>query len=395
MRLGTVAAGFFALIAAVVVLVWLTSPNRSSSAVESNPSDAAVEEIEDETGERVYPENPFESETASPPPQVEVDETVHNFGRMAVNETSQHTFVVRNVGEGLLKLAKGPSSCTCTMGKLGESEVPPGGSAEITLEWEPPEATPSFGQSATIWTNDPEQPELSLVVEGRAAFPIETYPTGAWIINAVSESEPTPFSGAIVSPLLESFEILSIETSDERVTMDAEPMSEEELAELDALSGYNLSGRIAPGFPVGDIHEQVTIETDVEGYETLEIGIAARRMGPLTIVGPGWYSGPRLLRMGRFEAAEGKTVRLSVFTDAGEEPFTFTDVTVEPPVLDVTWERDEDFGSETRERIYLYVTAPAGMTPGRWSDDAAVSVQLGTNNPRVESVNMSVELQAN
>jgi hypothetical protein len=73
--------------------------------------------------------------------------------------------VIRNVGQGPLKLAKGPTNCKCTVAGLKDQEIPPGGQASIRLEFTPNDLGP-FRQGATIWTNDPE----AIPAEIRAAY---------------------------------------------------------------------------------------------------------------------------------------------------------------------------------------------------------------------------------
>jgi hypothetical protein len=146
---------------------------------------------------------------------------------------------------------------------------------------------------------------------------------------------------------------------------------------------------------VGQFNEHVTISTNLEQAPTFKFGLQGSRSGPYNMLGPGWFQGSQSLDLGRFAASEGKTVNLSVFSPMTEVPLEFTAVDVEPAVIEVTLKRDESFGtSGGRQRYLMTVTAPAGITAGRWSDETAILVTLHSNHPEAPVAKFRVSLQA-
>lgn len=390
MRLGTVLAGLFALLGAFVVLVWITNLGQSAAVDESQ----SVPVNSTSGNNTTYGRNPFEMGVEGPAPRLEIDETTHDFQRMVIGDHGFHSFEVRNVGEGTLKLAQGPTSCKCTVGTLGQDEVPPGGTAEVSLEWEGKSEEPMFAQTATIFTNDPAQPTLTLTIQGAVVPWLNTFPGDTWSIGAISETEETPFEFIIVSQMAESFTITGVESSSDLIHVgDITPIPQEDLNMYsNALCGYRLRGRIGLGFPVGGIREQLVVSTDVEQAEDLHLRIQSQRMGPYLVVGPGWHAALKLLELGRFDAADGKTVSVSFLV--AEEDFQFTGVTVDPPVLEITWEEDATFESRTRRRIRVDVSAPPGMSPARWVREEPIQVSLATTDPDVPEWEFIVSLHA-
>lgn len=394
MRFATVLAGVLALFLALGVLSWMTGPRQSGGAVEeTGPSSGEIPR--DESG--AYRANPFELPSRDEPhPTVEIDSTDHVFGRMVVGETGTKTFLLKNTGDAPLELATGPSSCTCTIGGVASDVIEPGESTEISIEWTPKEAERMFTQRATIWTNDPERPELGMSVTGEVVNSVRTMPQGVWTLGSLPDDEPTKFSGFIASMVEESFEITEVETSrPESIRVTPVPMSEEELREADAVSGYRLDCEIEPNIPVGSFSELITVTTTLEDHAEFRFTVRGDRIGPFHIVGPGWTQTGRVVRMGRFPSSEGKTVRLSLFTRGLEENFAIENIRVEPPVLEVSIERDEDFAANTgRSRYQITVTAPPGIVPGRWTEDSVVSIEMQTNHPEFKTLNFNVDLQA-
>ena len=76
-----------------------------------------------------------------------------NFGVMSKEETRQHTFVVKNVGDGPLTLQFIDKSCQCTDVTMSRSIVPPGELTDVTLSWQPNNYRFDFSQIARFKTN--------------------------------------------------------------------------------------------------------------------------------------------------------------------------------------------------------------------------------------------------
>ncbi len=72
--------------------------------------------------------------------------TEYDFGVMSPNEKGKHSFLVKNVGQGGLKLRIGASTCKCTIGSLDKEVIAPGEETEVVLEWEVRTDETSFTQ---------------------------------------------------------------------------------------------------------------------------------------------------------------------------------------------------------------------------------------------------------
>jgi len=95
-------------------------------------------------------------------PRVKVDEPHHNFGRMERGREKSHKFVIRNIGDAPLTLTVGQTSCKCTLSEVESGAIPPGESTHVKIEWSAKADQGPFRQTATIHTNDPQQPDVEL-----------------------------------------------------------------------------------------------------------------------------------------------------------------------------------------------------------------------------------------
>jgi hypothetical protein len=395
MRITTVLAGLAALLVAFTVLSWATRTNPSAGAPAMPSAAAETPDPTQPNKDGIYTINPFTPAENGPQPKVEIESKSFTFDRIAVGGKDMHQFSVKNAGDAPLKLAVGPRTCKCTIGKLGTEEIAPGESATIEMEWHPQAPAEMFAQVATIWTNDPLLPKLDLEVRGKVVPPFITIPEGTWTVGVLSEGQPSKVSGKILAMLDPAFELLDVKTSADYVQVSQRRLSEEEVKPMGGLAGYELTCEVHPTMAVGQFNEQVTITTNLEDAPEFTFNIQGSRMGPYNIVGPGWFQGNQSLDLGRFVAAEGKTVSLSVFSPATETPLEFTAVDVEPPILTVTLTRDEAFGaSGSRQRFLMTVAAPPGITPGRWTQESAVRVTLHSNHPEAPVATFQISLQA-
>ena len=122
----------------------------------------------------------------APLPKVVVDHAKFDFGTLDMASEGSHEFVFTNAGKGRLRLAPGETSCRCTMSKLAEQDIPPGGSPRVTITWKPTEKAGPYKQTAKILTNDPLRREVTLTISGRitAAFRFSPSELGIFPISS-------------------------------------------------------------------------------------------------------------------------------------------------------------------------------------------------------------------
>lgn len=428
MRTSAVIVGLVSLLAAFAMVSWAIQPTPSNTAGKSTfdpneyqnrlksrrdaeaDAEAAAQaeahrkaeaEANDPTSPKAHQHktNPFQLVTEGPMPKAVVDELRHDFDRLAVGATGSHTFQIRNDGEAPLKLAKGQSTCKCTgfgVGVEGITEVAPGETAAINLEWHPEQEASEFDQIAFVWTNDATNPKLELHVKGAIVPLISTVPKGNWTFGTISEGSPSVVHGTIAAYLADAFEIEGIESSSEYVKVDYEPLADDDLKRTKALSGYKLTCTVDAGIPVGTFYERIKVRTSLDEAPQVQFTLSGNRVGPFQVIGPGWQQSENLLRMGRCKAAEGKTTQISFFVAVPDGlDFAFGEPQVSPPIVNVTVKQDESFsGANGRERHVVAIHAPPGITPGRWGDDSAIKVVLPCNHPYTDSAEFNLALQA-
>ena len=279
--------------------------------------------VRQEDGELVASSNPLLDSRSGPHPVAVLENGVHDFDRMLVGNKASHTFAIRNEGEAPLRLKLKKSTCKCTVPTFSEEAIPVGESVEVKLEWEAQYVSKDFSQHAVLWTNDPEHEELTLQVVGSVAPLVTAIPEFPWMIGNVKEGGDTTFSGIIASGS-DEFEILSVEPSEDWLTVEIEPADPADLKSLmsSVNSGYVLKGRVRPEMVIGSFEARLAVKTDLgEGDDATAGGLViGSRAGPFSIIGQSWLGREMTVVMGDIPHDQGKTVTLALFTDRADEP---------------------------------------------------------------------------
>ncbi|QDT90603.1 DUF1573 domain-containing protein [Gimesia algae] len=411
------ATAIIALVIALAGTVWL---GRGNGDVQPEaPVQKQVETSEDRP--KISPTGPY--------PKAVVEKARYNFGSMAVGQTLSYNFILKNEGEAPLEVQKGATTCKCTLSEMKENLVAPGESVKIELTWTPKSPQEHFGQTATIWTNDPENQEIKLQIEGTAnkliAFTGDYAGSPQWSLPTMSTTDPVSFSGKIHTKYLNDFKILNIESSKSGLTSKFKPLTPEELKEADAKCGYAIEVTAHPDqFPLGGFNERLTVKTDIphdlsppgigekhdheelqdpkhdhehaepEGPRNFVIQVSGNHTGPIRIVptfGVQWNPKTMILNLGEFSAKEGKSVTLSMFVEGKEQPLEIVDQEVAPNFLEFELKKDDKFESKTKQRYELKFAVPPEMSPVFFGRTNLAKVKLQTNHPEAKEIEFRVQ----
>ncbi len=416
MNLRSILTTILVLVVALIGTVWL---GRGDGDLDPAKPPIPPQEAEDDRP-KIAPKGPY--------PKAVVDRELHFFGEMAVGQSLSHKFVLKNEGEAPLEVMKGATSCKCTLSEMNENKVAPGKSIEIELTWTPKTPQKVFGQTATIFTNDPKNQVIKLQVQGTAnkliTFTGDTDSGPHWSLPVMSSSDPVSYSGKIHTKYMDDFKLIKIESSNPGLTSSFKPLTPEELKEVDAKVGYSIDIKADPGkFPLGGLSERLIVKTDIpeshephpegephhhpegdghkhehhSGKREFVIQVSGNHTGPIRIVptfGVHWNPENMVLSLGEFSAKKGKTVSLSLFVEGIDETLKITDQTIEPDYLKFEIKKDEKFESKTKQRYELIFSVPAGIPTVSFGKGNRANITLKTNHPNAKIIQFNIQFVA-
>lgn len=214
-----------------------------------------------------------------PYPKAKTGERVYEFGSMGVDEERRHKFHVDNRGQVPLVLAKGPTNCKCTISNISNKAVPPGGSAEVEMSWTPRETTNTFAKTATIWTNDPELPEIQFKIFGKVVRQFVVHPERNWHAGHVTDVQDGVVIGTIASGVDPNFKIVSVDSVNPHIKTTFRPLTGREKIHEGWKAGYQFTVTVDKGIAAGKIREPLKIHTTLEGNKTIDVEVTAL-LGP-------------------------------------------------------------------------------------------------------------------
>jgi hypothetical protein len=108
----------------------------------------------------------FISACVSQQPEIVVETDSFDFGDVVNGEVVDHDLVIGNDGDASLVVGNVLTSCGCTTATLEPMTIPPGGSANLHIEFDSgahgPELTGLLTRLIFIASNDPAQPEVQI-----------------------------------------------------------------------------------------------------------------------------------------------------------------------------------------------------------------------------------------
>lgn len=318
-----------------------------------------------------------------PQPKLSLDSLAHDFGVMEVETEGRHVFIFRNTGDYPLLLRRGKTTCKCTLANLDDEAIPPGGSAQVTLEWTA--ITPSgvwtnlFRQRASIHTNDPRRPTVDLVITGTLTMPIRSLPTDLALQDLAQRQTKTVdlrvygFRDAPLEILGHKF--VSVETS-KYFTIRMEPLSGKELSAESAKSGYRLSVTLKPGLPLGPFQQTIRLHTNYADVPTVDIPVTGQIVGNCIVSGAGYSRRTGILSIPKVSGRKGMRRELSVIVYGADNSGSAVRVTqTTPPAMIATLGKPSPHDNGQAIRIPLTIEIPVNTPPMKFPGPLAS--QLG------------------
>jgi len=370
-------------------------PVETPKETEAKPEEGGETKPEEKPAEDVnFQSNPFDLKKPGPYPKAVLVQERFEFGSMALGTTKSHPFIVKNEGDAPLKLEKGPLQCKCTMPALKDKEIPPGGQAEILLEWKPLAVQAGFEKEATIWTNDPANPRLSLQIFGDVVSDDFWEPVDSFSLEQLKQGETRTVTGFIGSRTRDDLKIERVDQANNLLKIEYKPADEAKLKEKDAKVGYDFTLTLPPSEDIAIVRETVTVTVNSATNTQIIWQVTGNRVGPVSIIGPGWYAEKQLVQLGHFRAAKGTEKKFTMLlTERGEKDLEITNVKVDGPI-EVTLVKDEKWPVKTNDRYFLTVKFVPGSPIGVYNTDKAIPVTVTTNHAKVPTISFNVSYDA-
>ena len=312
------------------------------------------------------------TQVTNPNAKAFIEETTHNFGIMDVKASGTHDYFIKNVGTGDLILKVDRTTCSCTGIDITPTRVPPGKTATCHLKYNADRAiTGKFSQGGSIRTNDPDNPEIRLIVEGIFTNPVVVQPAAislSKIPTGTSRTATIRFFGFENEPLQ-----LSTPNWQNREHFDFQwqsaELSETEQADYFlSLAKSVVEGTITikPGLPVGSFQEWFQVKTNYPSLANVAFSVSGQIVsGNVSVSGRGFNQATGIADLG--STVTGKSISREItiqFSGASALSASVKVGTVEPAWIRTELSSPQDLGP--RRMFSLTIEVPENAPSGNY-----------------------------
>jgi hypothetical protein len=346
------------------------------------------------------------SATPSGTPRIVAAERQHDFGFSSPLAHGEHDFVVKNLGDGPLRLNVKSTTCKCTVANVEDNTIPPGGEGKVHLAWTTPPHGPLFSQSATVTTNDPLEKELQLTVMGSVRTLL-----GADVEELSIDMDPDKPAGGratIYSQEWPDFEIVDAKlkkTSVEGFTWKQQPVSGSTSDELKATSSRDLTIQFPASLPTS-LHDHLMLtvrplpaegnplpeSAGDESTRQLEIPVNVQQKLRLSIYGP-YVRSNGTIEMGEAQHGVAKTVKLQIKIRDRDPSLQLAAIETTPSYLkaEVTPHLERSTQKEVPGLYDLVITIPSDAPVCTYLGDVMGQLRIISKHPRLRETALGLK----
>ena len=237
---------------------------------------------------------------------------------MDYNKDGSHNFKFTNTGTTPLILAKGHSSCKCTVGEIADSTVQPGESTTVHVTWKSKHASGAFKQSVTINTNDPNRREVMLTISGKYTEQLHVKPDELDFGQLVGNKPVTQEARILCNLPNHPLEVTGHEFMDGNLArffaVETRPLAKDELPPGGReSSGALIKVTVKPGLPPGRFQQRILLKSNLLSMPEIELPVFGSMGKEVSVVGSGWDDDIGVLTIGPIKAGTPVQRQLVLF----------------------------------------------------------------------------------
>ena len=259
-------------------------------------------------GPSIRAQTPAPAPAPATAPAIFCEQPVFDFGVADNSQTVSHEYVIVNRGDATLEISQVRPSCGCTVANISQRSVPPGGEARVTAQLNLTGRQGPQHKAITVESNDPKQPQLTLMLQGTAGAAVNIQPPQVMFGQLQSGSE------AVVEVEIsaggdKNFQITGVEAGSAQL--------QTELRTRTAGRAYTVVIRTKPPLGQGVLSAAVRVNTDHPDRPAIDIPVSGLVVGDLIVA-------PTAISLS--EQPGQPVTRFVILRSAANKPFQITGI---------------------------------------------------------------------
>lgn len=256
--------------------------------------------------------------TAADGPKAVPVEPIKDFEVVTKGDTIVHEFQIRNDGKAVLELTDVKPACGCTVADF-DRKIAPGKTGKIRAKLDTTDFTGPISKSVAVFTNDPANPKIQLVLKAKVVPYISVTP-GYARFNYVQQEPIVPITQTIWTEDGTDVKILDVKAPKDFVTVSFREAKDEERNPKGKGRQWLVDIALDPETsPVGALRDYVEIRLDHPKQKTVKLPISG-------FVRPRQHITPEKVDFGKIESAALPYKQTLTFTNFATETIEVTKI---------------------------------------------------------------------
>lgn len=298
-------------------------------------------------------------------------ETVIDVGAVNKGDRASYEFTVQNEGDQVLQITEVKPSCGCTVTEYDKT-IKPGGTGKITAVVDTTNFKGPIAKSVKVFTNDPVNPRVNLVIKANIKTHVEIEPGYARFVAVYGEPNAKSVQ-KVWSREKPDLEILGAKSPYPHVKVAyAEATTDEREGGVSG-NQWRITVELDADAPVGPMADYIDVTTDHPERQTIRIPVSGFVRPVLSVT-------PRAADFGRREVTEPQTASLEI-RNMSKSAVDLAEISTDVQGLQAEIEPLEE------GRLYkVLLTLKPGMKKGRFR--GLVTINTTSNKQPVLEVNV-------
>lgn len=276
-------------------------------------------------------------------PKAVAVEPIKDAGNVAKGDKISHDFLIKNEGDAELEIVQVQPACGCTVAEF-DKKIAPGQTGKVHAVLDTASFNGPISKGLTVFTNDPDNPQMELTVRAKVQPYIAAKPGYARYITVQGEASQGSIGQTLWAPDSTSFDIVKVESPYPYLkTSYREAKPEERVADVTGKQ-WRVEMTLTSDAKIGPLADYVTVHTNHAKQKLVQIPVSG-------FVRPVMAVTPPVADFGRVEVKEPIRRALNVRNFA-TEPIKITGLDGSLPGIEALVEPIED-GREYEVRITL------------------------------------------
>jgi len=304
-------------------------------------------------------------------PAARIIEPIKDFEVVAKGEKLVHTFEIANDGDQALELVEVRPACGCTVAEFDKT-IAPGKTGKVKATVDTTSFEGPIAKSVSVFTNDPKNPKLQLVIRAEVRPYIGVFPGYVRYIYVQGE-DIAPIPQTLWASDGEDFEIREVTSPNPELHVTFREATPEERQEDQPGRQWRLVPLLAKNAPVGALSGNIEVKTNHPKQKIVNVPISG-------FVRPRQHVTPQKVELGALEAGVLPLSRTLTFTNFITAGIQIQQVEVGIPTVSA---EVVEVGKMDGHRFRVILTVGSEMPKGDFSTTLKLHIS-DAQNPVVE-----------